>query len=270
MPAENRVKKEERDKAAKMIAGFALTHGTAPAEEIQEIKDKDYLRLIRLGEVFEQFLQSVTELNEEFLSERHPQPAVNVRTYSLKALRLLKGAIDKVLMSGEKSYWMTQTRVYAAPLPAGLEPLMIELEEVNAGKKSTLFFPNAAEQNKVRLSVRAAAAAALDILVSDTYSHIASPIAPLDDAAELISKKLFALSIFRVDPETHKHVPIPPATIIDWRNTRKTHSKEFSNLRTRNLIFIGAQLALSDAKGTERIAQVLDSLQILIFMINFS
>jgi len=190
----------------------------------------------KLAQIFENLINSLHELDQAYLQESYPRTAANVRTYSIKAIEALRQALATAVKAGKGRLYSGFLSLVPEGLPlAGLEALAVELAEVNAGKKSALFSPNSVESAKVRLSVRAAAAAALHVLVENQ-------LAPVEIAAEKISEVLFKASIFRIDAETHQRLPIPVATIIDWRKDRDTHSPEYRKLFMRSKAFIGDTL----------------------------
>jgi hypothetical protein len=232
-----------------------LAHLPQSRYDLEALKLTDEtMRYIELGRIFDSLLQVLCGLNVAFEVNKQMHPGRDIRAYSISALEVLRDALDKVRKTGDK-------RNLPFPLPVGLEALVIELEEVSAGKKSTLFLPNAPEQSKVKLAVRAAAAAALHVLIEQQ-------ILPAEQAAWQISDHLFNIKkISRADAEAHEHYPVPPDTIQDWRNRRDRQPEHFREVFSRSVQYITLQL---EGGTDDRVLTVLNSLNYLLTLITFT
>jgi hypothetical protein len=144
-------------------------------------KQEEEISLMALGVIFREFLERIFDVDRKFVDGDRPKSAYNLRGYSLEILEALRLALGKADNAGQKLLLTPEgLSPDGIPLPAGLEALVIKMGEVQAGRKSSFFAPNAGEQNKVRHSVRAAAAAALHVLIEDR-------LAPVDFAARYVS-----------------------------------------------------------------------------------
>jgi hypothetical protein len=200
---------------------------------------------LKFANDFQELIAKLKALNAEYLltDNSYPITAVKVRAFAIMALDVLRKYLPENV------------------LPAVLEVLAVELSEVNAGRNSSLFQPDASDTSKVRLTVRAASAAALHVLVQHG-------LASVERGAALISKQLFYLSISRVSA-SGEVFPIPPATIIDWRKHRKANSPEFLGLFARFTDRINRLIADRGGDASSKKQDVIVFLRALIVAFNY-
>jgi hypothetical protein len=192
---------------------------------------------LELGKIFSAFLNVIYDLDDGFNKIKAPKSANTILANSAIALGLLRTTLVLAGKFGRRPSWSIGLDLDYQPLPAGLEALILELGEVISGKKSDLFLPSASDGNMpvVRPSVRAAAAAALHVLIE-------LKILPAEQAATLISEYLFAQWICRVDHETHERHPIPADTVQDWRKRREKQTTQFRDFFANSVKFISVRV----------------------------
>jgi hypothetical protein len=171
--------------------------------------DPDFNKRLRgtltLAEAFQLLINELKGIDAAYLNDdNYPITGENVRNFAIGALDAFRRYLPGKM------------------LPAALEVLVVELSEINAGRKSSLLQPSASETNKVRLTVRAASAATLHVLVQQD-------LASVEEGAAVISKELFKASIHRTNSDGEES-QIPPATVIDWRKHRQANSPAFKYL----------------------------------------
>ena len=210
----------------------------------------------RLVKIFRKLQTEITELDQEFaqdIQDNYPVSAKTVRSYAIKSIECFRSALESAFFDLGKIQLL---------LTPALEVLLVELSEVNAGKRSSFFLPSSGDSTRVKLTIRALSAAALHVLIEEK-------LCSLDDGAALISDELFNASIYRVHIDTKEKSAIPPSTVMDWRNSRESHSSEFANLFGRFVSAFFRVAAVSDDDEAKR-AAVQTSFAYLIKLFNFA
>jgi hypothetical protein len=226
------------------------------AEKSSEDEELDKAQRNRLATIFVKLAGEISELDRSFtqdIQDNYPVSAKTVRSYAIKAIECFRSALQ--------SAFFDEGKIQLLLTPA-LEVLLIELSEINVGKRSSFFLPSPGDTNRVKLTIRALSAAALHVFIEEK-------LLSLDDGAALISDELFKASICRVHADTKERSPIPPSTVMDWRNSRESHSREFANLFGRFVFAFFRVAAVPNETETKREA-VRTSLSYLIRLFNFA
>jgi hypothetical protein len=229
---------------------------TEKSDEFKELDEAQQKEVLRLAKILLKLRADIANLDESFardIQKKYPVNAKLVRSYAVEAIDCFRRSLGSAFSDTDRTHFL---------LNPALEVLTVELSEVNAGRKSTFFSPNPADSNRVRLTIRALSAAALHVFIEEK-------LLSLDGGAALVSDVLFEASICRVHVDTKEKTTIPPSTIMDWRNSRESHSIEFAKLFERFAATFSLVAALQN-ENEMKMEAVKNSLGYLVRLFNYT